>query len=232
MNISSGHNFINRPRTAILLLCVALLCTACTQKKGTFTLLFNAYNLFNLHGTDTIKGTPGQTYIQVKYADSTPVAVTYKTPDNTICLTLEDSFKTEKQQPVYIYSTENLHGGSTGRQYNHSWGFEANKYLLYIALNDTIVCKNYNMLDTTDHSFLLNLYIQQQNSVINFGGPAGESNNANTSSKNSVYRQYINLLNSSFTQSPESASIESNLLPYPKEVFFYGHYKPNVNKPH
>src|SRR5687767_3686777 len=106
---------------------------------------YRHFNLFRLEGIDTLKKVDKNKSVEVKYSNEFPVYIKYYMSTRTVTLILEDSFKVDKGKPIYVYSTSNFHGGKPGRHRVYTTHTEEYRDIIYISLNDTIICKSYEV---------------------------------------------------------------------------------------
>ncbi|ANE51381.1 hypothetical protein [Flavisolibacter tropicus] len=159
---------------------------------------FNNFNLFKLKGIDSLKRIDKNQSVEVKYSNEFPVYIKYYKPERTVTLTLEDSFSVGYDNPIYVYSTNNFHGGKPGRNRVYTTHTEEYKDILYISLNDTIICKSYEVPASDNYDYALYLYLLNADSSI-FKHQSGRNSEIDKGlSQNELYHIWLDSLKKGF----------------------------------
>ena len=188
-----------------LIICVATLLSFshCNNQKlsnGEMkTFFYKDFDIFKLKGSDALKKINKNQSVEVRYNDSFPVYIKYYRPDRTVTLILEDSFKLNDNQPVYIYSTGNFHGGKPGRHRVYSSHYEEYNDLIFVSCTDTIICKTYQIPDSIYLNYTLYLYMKTGNIILKHQG-GGDKKLDNGLSKEELYQAWFKALKKGFQE--------------------------------
>ena len=152
----------------ISILAMSFLFNGCNSQSSKFkmeskSIYYKYFDIFTLSGIDTLRSIDKTQSVEVTYDNRHPLSIKFYKPKRTITLVLEDSFSIN-DNPIYVYSTSNFHGGQPGRNRVYATHYEEYKDLIYLSNSDTIICQTENV--PKDGNFSFHLYVKKRNGSI------------------------------------------------------------------
>ena len=124
---------------------------------------YKYFDIFKLSGTDSLRSIDKKQSVEVTYSNNYPISIKFYTPKRTVTLVFEDSFSINNN-PIYLYSTSNFHGGQPGRNRVYASHYEEYRDLIYLSRSDTIICQTETV--PKDGNFSFHLYVKKTNGDI------------------------------------------------------------------
>ncbi|MEJ8819931.1 hypothetical protein [Lacibacter sp. H407] len=158
---------MNKAISCCLFVIVSGFCSCDSRTTQSDTLYFKHFDLFTLKGIDTIKKIEEKGGVEVRFKEGLLNYINFHQSKREIILNLEDTFKVNGRQ-IYLYSSQNFHGGKAGQTRVYGTHHEEYKDLIYVSLNDTIICKSFELTNSTNYDYALYLYINGEDSITKY----------------------------------------------------------------